>query len=335
MSHETFELIDQLRRSGKRATMATLVRTTGATPRKEGTKMFVGEGGAIFGSVTIGGCVDARVIEQAGSSTPRLLNLQLGDEEAWEIGLTCGGAVYGFVEPLNDEAMSLYETARLEWQAGRTVAIATVIAGDDLGKRYIVPDPPRQSGVVGNTYIEVLRPPSTLIIFGASAVAIPLVTFAKTLGFRTIIIDGRARFASRERFPDADDIRVGIVSEIAGQMQFGPTTPIVLVAHDYKIDVPVLEKALASDAPYIGLLGSRRRGATILQMLRDAGVAETQLTRVRTPIGLDLGGETAADIALSIVSEVIAVAHGKSGAPLSSSRPFAPQSGEKVARSAG
>ena len=193
MSHETFDLIDRLRRAGRRATMATLVRTAGTTPRKEGTKMFVGEGGAIFGSVTIGGCVDARVIEHAGevlnSSTPRLLNLQLGDEEAWEIGLTCGGAVDVFVEPLNDEAMSLYETAKREWQAGRTVAIATVIAGDDLGRRSIVPDPPRQSGVVGNTYIEVLRPPSTLIIFGASAVAIPLVTFAKTLGFRTIVVD--------------------------------------------------------------------------------------------------------------------------------------------------
>src|SRR5216684_4295398 len=295
MSHETFDLIDRLRRAGRRAAMATLVRTTGTTPRKEGTKMFVGNDGNIFGSVTIGGCVDAKVIEQAaevlGSSSPRLLNLQLGDEEAWEIGLTCGGAVDVFVEPLNDEAMSLYETARREWQAGRTVAIATVIAGDDLGRRTIVPDPPRKSGVVGNTYIEVLRPPSTLIIFGASAVAIPLVTFAKTLGFRTIVVDGRARFASRERFPDADDIRVGIVSEIAGQMQFGPTTPIVLVAHDYKIDVPVLEKALGIDA--------------------------TQLARVRTPIGLDLGGESAADIALSIVSEIVAVTHGKSGSPLS------------------
>jgi xanthine dehydrogenase accessory factor len=325
MSHETFDLIDRLRRAGRRATMATLVRTAGTTPRKEGTKMFVGNDGNIFGSVTIGGCVDARVIEQSAevlsSSAPRLINLQLGDEEAWEIGLTCGGAVDVFVEPLNDEVMSLYETARREWQAGRTVAIATVIAGDDLGRRYLVHDPPpRQSGTVGNIYIEVLRPPSTLIIFGASAVAIPLVTFAKTLGFRTVIIDGRARFASRERFPDADDIRVGIVSEIAGQMQFGPTTPIVLVAHDYKIDVPVLEKALASDAPYIGLLGSRRRGATILQMLRDAGVSEHQLQRVRNPIGLDLGGETAADIALSIVSEIVAVTHGKNGSPLSTKK---------------
>jgi len=311
MSHETFELIDQLRRSGKRSTMATLVRTIGTTPRKEGTKMFVGEGGAIFGSVTIGGCVDAKVIEQADdvlrTSKPRRIELQLGDEEAWEIGLTCGGGVEVFVEPFDP---MLYALA-----GGRPVAIATNVV---TGAHALIEPPDGKSRMLNERiYIEVLRPPSTLIIFGASAVAIPLVTFARTLGFRTMIIDGRARFASRERFPDADDIRVGIVSEIAGQMQFGPATPVVLVAHDYKIDVPVLEKALASDAPYIGLLGSRRRGATILQMLRDSGVADSQLARVRTPIGLDLGGESAADIALSIISEIVAVTHGKNGSPLS------------------
>jgi len=311
MSHETFELIEQLRRSGKRSTMATLVRTIGTTPRKEGTKMFVGEGGAIFGSVTIGGCVDAKVIEQADdvlrSSKPRRIELQLGDEEAWEIGLTCGGAVEVFVEPFDAK---LYALA-----GGRAVAIATNVV---TGAHALIEQPDGKSRMLNDRiYIEVLRPPSTLIIFGASAVAIPLVTFAKTLGLRTIVIDGRARFASRERFADADEIRVGIVSEIAGQVQFGPATPVVLVAHDYKIDVPVLEKALASDAPYIGLLGSRRRGATILQMLRDAGVADSQLARVHTPIGLDLGGDSAADIALSIISEIVAVTHGRSGSPLS------------------
>ncbi len=330
MSHETFELIDQLRQSGKRATMATLVRTIGTTPRKEGTKMFVGEGGAIFGSVTIGGCVDARVIEQAGevlnSSKPHLLSLQLGDEEAWEIGLTCGGAVEVFLEPLSDDAMALYETAKREWQAGRTIAFATVIAGDDVGKRYVMADPPLHSGTTTldgrEVYIEVLRPPSTVLIFGAGAVAIPLAAFAKALGFRTIVIDGRPRFATRERFPQADEIRIGIASEIAEQIEFGLTTPVVLVAHDYKYDFPLLKKALATDAPYIGLLGSRRRGAAILQMLRDDGVPEKQLQRVRVPIGLDIGGETAAEIALSIIAEVVGVMHGRNGSALSA-RPAA------------
>ncbi|MGZ7081271.1 MAG: XdhC family protein, partial [Thermoanaerobaculia bacterium] len=226
---------------------------------------------------------------------------------------------------------------------GRSVAIATVIGGEGVGSRALVTETDLECGghaaallsdevraaarpphsrsktiTVGSSeiYIEVLRPPATLVVFGGSAVAIPLLSFAKTLGFRTIVIDGRERFATRERFPDADQIRVGIASEIAGQIQLGPTTPIVLVAHDYKIDVPVLKRALSTDAPYIGLLGSRRRGAAILQMLRDDGVAETLLARIRTPIGLDLGGETAAEIALSIVSEVVAVMHGRSGSAL-------------------
>ena len=328
MSHETFELIDRLRRAGRRATMATLVRTVGTTPRKEGTKMFVGDDGAIFGSVTIGGCVDARVIEHSGevlaSTEPRMLNLQLGDEEAWEIGLTCGGAVDVFVEPLTDSTFDLYEAARAEWQAGRAVALATVISGPDAGSRSIVDAKGKVTGIsrIGDRemYIEVLRPPATMVIFGAGAVAIPLVTFAGTLGFRTIVIDGRSKFANRERFPHAGEIRVGIASAIAEELHLNPMMPVVLVVHDYKIDVPVLKKALASDTPYIGLLGSRRRGAAILQMLRDEGVPESQLSRVRVPIGLDLGGETAAEIALSIVSEVVAVMHGRSGMAISAKK---------------
>ena len=340
---ETFALIERIRRAGGRAAMATLVRTIGTTPRKEGTKMFVGEGGTIFGSVTIGGCVDARVIEQSGevlgASSPRLLNLNLGDAEAWEIGLTCGGAVDVLVEPVSDELFDLYDTARSEWQAGRSVAIATILSGEGAGSRIMIdesgrvrgsaPDavlealrdlPPAPRTITAGSsevYVEVLRRPASILIFGAGAVAIPLVTFAKTLGFDAIVIDGRPQFATRERFPDADEIRVGIVSEIAATIAYGPNTPVVLVAHDAKIDVPVLKKALTSDAPYIGLLGSRRRGAALLQMLREEGLSDDQLRRVRVPVGLDLGGGSAAEIALSIVSEIVAVMHGRNGAPLS------------------
>ena len=317
MSHETFELIERLRRTGRRAAMATLVRTSGSTPRKDGTKMFVGEGGSIFGSVTIGGCVDARVIEASHevleSSKPRLLEMQLGDEEAWEIGLTCGGTVEVFVEPVADDVMALYDEARKQLDAGRSVSIATAVRGDNIGTRSLLRDDAKSSE---NIYVEKLRPAATVVIFGASTVAMSLIGFAKALGYRTIVVDGREKFATRERFPDADEIRIGIASEIASQLQLGPTTPLVLVAHDYKIDVPVLKRALATDVPYIGLLGSRRRGAAILQMLRDDGVSESQLSRIRNPIGLDLGGESAADIALSIVSEIVAVMHGRRGAPL-------------------
>jgi xanthine dehydrogenase accessory factor len=316
--------------------------------------MFVGEGGSIFGSVTIGGCVDARVIERSGevlsTSSPQLLNLHLGDEEAWEIGLTCGGNVDVLVEPLTPPTVEMYDAARAEWQAGRSLALATVIAGPAEGSRVLIDDrgsvrgsAPRglteilvrevpamlRSSATSRTvslggndvFIELLRAPTTMVVFGAGAVAIPLVTFAKALGLHTVVVDGRPKFATRERFADADEIRVGIASAIAEEMTFGPNTPLVLVAHDYKIDIPVLKCALAGDAPYIGLLGSRRRGAAILQMLREDGLPEEQLSRIRVPIGLDLGGETAAEIALSIASEIVAVMHGRNGSPLSSKRP--------------
>ena len=328
MSHETLDLIDVVRRSGRRAVMATLVRTVGTTPRKEGTKMFVDAGGDVFGSVTIGGCVDGRVIEESGrvlaSAAPRLLTFELGDQEAWEIGLTCGGNIEVLMEPVTDAILEVYDAARRELEAGKTVAIATDLK---TGRRAFVaqerragsqpaPDGLRARPTSEGVYIEVLEPSRTLVIFGASAVAIPLVSFARTAGFRTIVVDGRERFATRERFPDADEIRVGIPSAIANEMSLGPTTPIVLVAHDYKIDLPVIARALTTDAPYIGLLGSRRRGAAILQLLRDQGVVEEQIRRVRVPIGLDLGGGSASDIALSIIAEVVAVIHGRNGAAL-------------------
>jgi xanthine dehydrogenase accessory factor len=312
--HETFELLGRLRESNTPAVMATLVRAKGTTPRKEGAKMFVGSDGSIFGSITIGGCVDARVIENAhailDSAVPRLLHFDLGDEEAWEIGLTCGGKVEVLLEPVTDALLTTYGHAHREWQAGRAVAIATEVAS---GSRTLAALDAKSTDSI---YVEHVQPPRTIAIFGASAVAIPLTSFARSLGLRSIVIDGRERFATRKRFPDADELRVGMVSEIAGALPMNANTAVVLVAHDYKIDVPVLKQALAGDAPYIGLLGSRRRGAAILQLLRDEGIAGEALTRIRVPIGLDLGGETAGEIALSIIAEVVAVLHGRNGAPL-------------------
>jgi xanthine dehydrogenase accessory factor len=335
MSHETFELIERLRRAQTRAAMATLVRTHGTTPRKEGTTMFVGEDGGVFGSVTIGGCVDARVMEHAGevvaASKPRLLDLQLGDEEAWEIGLTCGGTVDVFVEPVTDGLLELYEAARNAWQAGQSIALAAIIGGDGLGARLLIDANGAVRGSAPEGVVELLAREvprllrsstrSSTVVLEGSEVYIellrPPVEFATALGMKTIVVDGRPQFANRERFSNAGELRIGIVSEIAQELVLGPSTPVVLTAHDYKIDVPVLKRVLACQVPYAGLLGSRKRGAAILQMLREEGVSEEQLVQVRVPVGLDLGGESAVEIALSIASEIVAVMHGKSGSPLS------------------
>ena len=352
---ETFEQLDQLRRCETRVAMATLVATRGTTPKKEGAKMWVGSGGRIIGSVTIGGCVDVRVIEESEevleSAQPKLLSIKLGDEDAWELGLTCGGEVDVLVERVDldradEPVIQAYDAVRAEVEElGRHAAVVRPIDGGR--ERLVVVSDGSTSGTLGSegldqaartealalmprgrsrtvtltdgeisrdVFFEVHGPPTTLVVFGAGNVAVPLVRLAKELGLRTVVIDGRPRFASRERFPDADEIIVGIPSEIAASLRCTPSTFVVLVAHDYKYDVPVLRTVLRSDAGYIGMLGSRRRGRAILELLASEGASPEQLERVHVPIGLDIGAQTAPEIALSILAEAVAVTSGRPGA---------------------
>lgn len=351
---ELFENLDKLRESEGKVALATLVNTRGTTPRKEGAQMLVGEGGRILGSVTIGGCVDAQVIEESAGvldkNRPRLLELDLGDEEAWEIGLTCGGTIEVFMEPVTldrpgDATLAFYERARAHADAGGRAAIVTRLDAAGGGAKLLLLDSGAVEGSLGSAeldgrlrdearaaletgrsktvlvaetraFIEVLVPPAILAIVGGSHVAMPLVTLARTLGFRTVVVDGRPRFATRERFPDVDDIRIGIPSELIREIPLLPSTALVLVAHDYKYDVPVLKHALATPVGYIGLLGSSRRGAAILNLLREDGIAESELERVRVPIGLDLGAQSAPEIALAIIAEVLAVQRKATGMPI-------------------
>jgi xanthine dehydrogenase accessory factor len=352
---ELSEQLNQLKRNESKVTVATLVNTRGTTPRKEGAKMLVGEGGRVLGSVTIGGCVDAQVIEESaevlGTNAPRLLELNLGDEEAWEIGLTCGGTIEVFLEPVtlddkDDTTLVYYERARVHAEQGGRAVIVTRLDAPNHGAKLLLFDHGGQEGTLGDTFLdrrfsaeareamaagksrtlflenvrafaEVFAPPSTLVVVGASHVAMPLVTLAKTLGFRTIVMDGRPRFATPERFPDVDDLRIGVPSELVQQVPLIATTALVLVAHDYKYDLPVLRHALSAPVGYIGLLGSSRRGAAILNLLREDGVAEDALLRVRVPIGLDLGAQSAPEIALSILAEILATHRKATGIPIS------------------
>jgi xanthine dehydrogenase accessory factor len=354
---EPFDHIDELRRTQGRVAVATLVNTRGTTPRKEGAKMVVGERGDIVGSVTIGGCVDAQVIEEAedvlSSMRPRLLELNLGDEEAWEIGLTCGGTIEVFVEPLaldrrDDTASRFYDRAHAHARRGGRAAIVTRLEGEEgkllvlddgvvegtfgnsfLDERFVTEARTAIAGAASRTlflegvraFVEVVVPPALLLVVGASHVAMPLITLARTLGYRTAVLDGRPRFATRERFPDADDLRIGIPSELITEFPLIPTTALVLVAHDYKYDLPVLRHALASPVGYVGMLGSSRRGAAILKLLREEGLDEASLGRVRVPIGLDLGARSAPEIALAVLAEIQMVRTGTSGQAMSARRP--------------
>jgi xanthine dehydrogenase accessory factor len=357
---EFFEQFDTLRRHEGRAALATLVSTRGTTPRKEGAKMWVGEGGRILGSVTIGGCVDAQVMAEAedvlAASEPRLFEMSLGDEDAWEIGLTCGGTIEVFVEPVplgsaeaaREGALPFYERLRAHVARGRAGAVVTRLDPPETGAKLLVLDDGERAGTLGDRalddaavalaregfgtgasrtvalgpgeavrcFVEVHMPAPTLLVVGAGHVAMPLVTLARSLGFRCLVVDGRPRLATRERFPDADELVVGIPSEVTRRVALSPSSAVVLVAHDYKYDLPVLRHVLETPAGYVGMLGSRRRGEAILTLLREEGVPESQLARIRVPIGLDLGARTAPEIALAILAEIVAVRYGASGRPL-------------------
>jgi xanthine dehydrogenase accessory factor len=348
------ELLDQFARvaASRQATaLATLVAAAGATPKKTGSTMWVAADGSLLGSVTIGGCVDARVIERAEevirTGQPALLRMSLGDEDAWELGLTCGGVVDVLVQRVqpeaNDPATIAYLAARDAYDAGRASIVVSRL--DERPERLAVDENGIVTGTLGGEpvdlvaverarkrlaeasasgvervpnddgelalFYERLAPPETIVIYGASHVAMSLAVFAHELGMRCVIVDGRERMAARERFPLADEIRVGMPSEIADELGATKRSYVVLLAHDYKYDLPVLRQVLRSDAAYVGMLGSRRRGDTIRGMLAEEGFTAAELARLHSPIGLPLGGKSAAEIALAIAAEIIAVREGR------------------------
>jgi xanthine dehydrogenase accessory factor len=349
---ESLSPLEQLRATERRAALGTLVAAKGTTPKKEGAKVWVGEGGRIHGSVTIGGCVDARVVQEAeavlAARSPRLISLSLGDEEAWEIGLTCGGAVDVLIEPVDlaaddDPVVASYATVRAEAREGRAAVV--VVPLDGRPGRLVVLEDATRVGTLGEASLddaaaaratELLRlgvsrvetvpgrggevslffehhgPPGTLVVVGATQVAVTLAALARELGFRTVVIDGRERLATRERFPTADELLVGMPSDLVAKVKASPATAFVLVAHDYKYELPVLRHVLRSDAGYVGMLGSSRRGAAVKAILAEEGFTDHELRRIHTPIGLDIGAQSTSEIALSILAEVVAAWHGRS-----------------------
>ena len=346
-----FEDIEKLAHAEKRVAMATLVATRGTSPKREGAKMWVGEEGRILGSVTIGGCVDARVIAESehalSSFKPRLVEMKLGNEDAWEIGFSCAGDLDVFIEPVDlsraDNVLDLYRGVRKLVGGGISVVLATSLKenprrlliveyGENFGslgseelddEAQIVARELMRKGVSRTVsigpdslpvFFETHGPMPTLIVFGASHVAMPLVSLAHDLGLKTIVVDGRPRFATRERFPDADDLLIGIPSEIANKLAYSSSTFVVLTAHDYKYDLPVLKVVLPARPAYVGLLGSKRRGAAIKQFLREDGMDPSLLDQLHVPTGLDIGAETAPEIALSILAEAVALRSGRSAA---------------------
>ena len=340
------ELLDTLEEwfaAGERVAVGTVIRVEGSAPRPVGARMIVSTGGRMAGSVS-GGCVETTVYEEMADllrgGPPRNLHFGITEDMIWDVGLACGGTIDVFLQELDRQLVAAL-AERVD--GGEPVALVAFIEGEEKGSTALVtaegtvlgPEvglaaaaagemlaDPVQRGAVHelgsgtSVFIEPFLPPPVLLIAGGVHIAIPLSRFAKELGFRVLVVDPRQKFANEERFPEADEVLVAWPDEALSQMAVGDTTYVVLLTHDPKIDEPTLAAALKTNAAYIGAIGSRKTHADRYARMEKWGVDREQLDRVYAPIGLDLGGRSPEETALSIIAEVIAVKNGRTGASL-------------------
>ncbi len=336
--------LETWRSQNEQIAIATVVSTWGSSPRPVGAKLVTTLSGAIAGSVSAG-CVEGAVIEAGTevlkSGQPRLMTFGVADEDAWEVGLACGGSIQVLVEPFSAWG-GIYDSLRQHLEARRPMAVVSVIDGtDDLANHKMIvladgstegdlslPDHTKQvteralellaQGTGGTLdlkdglalFIEVYPPVPRLIIVGAVHVAELLVSLANLVGFDTVVVDPRAAFATRERFPHATQLVKEWPQEVLPSMQLDESAYVTVLTHDPKLDDPALQIVLSSNARYVGALGSRRTHAKRLERLRQLGLNEAQLARLHAPIGLRLGGRSPGEIALSIMAQVVQAKYG-------------------------
>ena len=325
---------------GKEIALATVVQTWGSSPRQEGAKMAISEGGEIAGSVS-GGCVESAVAETGlqvlKSGKPQLVHFGVADETAWSVGLACGGSLDVFVERLDPEQFDFLRSLLVSEEPAASV---TIVSGPEanLGRKLTVnmSDPStRFGGLDGGSdeqtvelalevsepslldldpegvqaFVDLIPPPPTLVVVGGNQIAITLSRLAKTMDMRTVIVDPRRAFATAERFPEVDQLIQSWPGEAFETVPLTTSTAVVMLTHDPKIDEPALELALPSPAYYVGALGSKRTQAKRRDRLKELGLAEAEIDRLHGPVGLELGADNPDEIALSIMAEIVASRH--------------------------
>lgn len=306
--------IEELRQREKRVAMATLVGARGGSPRPLGAKLFVGEGGRLLGSVSIGGCVDARVVEHGErllrDNRAERVTVVVDDTEAVDLGLACGAEFDLLIEPVRldegDAAVEAYTAAARIARSGREAFVRTTLTNGRPTREVRE----QSSDSNAETFVERIAPADTLILVGASDVAAALARFASDLGLRVIVVDGRERYATRERFASADEVLVGMPSDLV-RPHLVAGAFLVLASHDYKYELPILREALRSPVRYVGMLSGRKRADGVRALLREDGMSDVEVARLQAPIGLDIGGREPEEIALSIAAQLIAVRESK------------------------
>jgi len=336
--------------------LATVVSTFRSAPREAGAAMAVSDGGEAVGSVS-GGCVEGAVYELAqqviSDGQPVLQRYGVSDDDAFAVGLTCGGIIDIFVERVTPaEFPELAEVAR-SIDAGEPVAVATILSGPgEVGARRVIwgdrasgslggqrlddaiDDDARgmlAQGVTGQrhygaegerrlddltVFVHTFAPPPRMLVFGAIDFAAAVARIGKFLGYHVTVCDARPVFATAKRFPEADEVVVKWPHKYLSEITVDQRTAIAVLTHDPKFDVPLLEVALRTEAGYIGAMGSRRTHEDRLERLREAGLSDEELSRLRSPIGLDLGARTPEETAVAIAAELIQLRWGGTGTPL-------------------
>jgi len=343
--------------------LATVVDVRKSAPRQAGAAMAISLDGEVAGSVS-GGCVEGAVYQLGqqvlGSGTPELAHYGYSDDEAFAVGLTCGGELDVFVERIDRDARPWFGRLLDAIAAESPVVVATVIdapseeedvpprrgatmmIGPDWtegsleteGLQIAVIDDARGMLQQGRTaerrygrhgerrlddvrvFISSFAPRPRMFVFGAIDYAAAVARVGSFLGYHVTVCDARATFATSKRFPDADEVIVEWPHRYLGRLAIDERTVICVLTHDPKFDVPLLEVALRSPAGYIGAMGSRRTHDERLERLRERGLDEAELARLRSPIGLDLGARTPEETAVSVAAELIQCRWGGSGRPL-------------------
>lgn len=352
------EVLSQIVRwweSGRTFGLATVVNTFHSAPRPPGASMAV-FGEEAEGSVS-GGCVEGAVYELArevvASGTPVLRRYGVSDDDAFSVGLTCGGILDVFVEPVSRETFPELGEVAGSVRGREPVAVATVLSGPGaVGARRVI-WPERSSGSLGvsrldeavdddargmlaqgstgirrygargerrlddlSVFVHSFAPPPRMLVFGAIDFAAAVARIGKFLGYHVVVCDARPVFATTKRFPEADEVIAKWPHDYLSSITVDERTAICVLTHDPRFDVPLLEVALRTPAGYVGAMGSRRTHEDRLVRLARAGLDEVELKRLRSPIGLDLGARTPEETAVSIAAELIQLRWGGSGQPL-------------------
>jgi len=317
---EILPMLEEWSRTGERAALATVVSVERSAPRGPGSTMALAAGGAIAGSVT-GGCVEPDVViaseEVLAGGSPRLREYGIADEEAFEVGLPCGGAVRIFVQEMDPDVVARLTAAVRDEE---TIGVVTRIAGPRIGERVVTDvagaDPEAaaliragRSGAIGagdeERFVLAVAPRPRMYVFGAIDFAASVASVGRFLGYHVTVCDARAAFVTPERFPDADELVVRWPHELIAEAPIDERSAICVLTHDAKFDVPALLAALGTPAGYIGAMGSRRTTARREERLREEGLTDRDLARIHAPIGLSIGSKTPQEVAVAIGAQII------------------------------